>query len=42
MNIKQYQDRIDSLLKRLEEEMPKAERLEIIADLRVLLSAFFD
>ena len=41
MNIAQYQDKIDSILKQLEEEMPKAERLVLLQELKDLLSAFF-
>lgn len=41
MNIEQYQEKIYSLLKKLEEDMPKAERLEILQELKELLSAFF-
>lgn len=42
MNIEQYQARIDLILEQLEDEMPKDKRLELIADLRELLSAFFE
>lgn len=41
MNSIEYQDRINALLKKLEKDMPEAERLIIINDLRHLLSAFF-
>lgn len=41
MNSFEYQDRIDALLTKLEKEMPEADRLIIIHDLRELLSAFF-
>ena len=41
MNIEQYQDRINSILEKLEEDLPKAERLELLQELKELLSAFF-
>lgn len=41
MNSKQYQEKIEKLLKKLETELPKAERLLIIEQIRHLLSAFF-
>ena len=41
MNSFEYQDRIDVLLKKLEKDMPEADRLMIINEIRELLSAFF-
>jgi len=41
MNSKQYQEKIEKLLKKLETELPEAERLLIIAEIRSLLSDFF-
>lgn len=41
MNSFEYQDRINSLLEKLEKDMPEAERLLIIDEIRHLLSAFF-
>ena len=41
MNIVQYQEKIDKLLTKLETELPEAERLSIIEDIRQMLSAFF-
>lgn len=41
MNIEQYQNQINNILEQLEQDMPKAKRLELVANLRELLSAFF-
>jgi len=41
MNSTQYQERINKLLDKLKEDMPKAERLLIIEEIKGLLSAFF-
>lgn len=41
MNIEKYQESIETILKKLEEDLPKAERLELLQDLKELLSAFF-
>jgi len=41
MNSFEYQERINKLLKKLEKDMPEAERLMILDEIRELLSAFF-
>ena len=41
MNITQYHDRIVIILKELEEDMPKEERIRLLLELNELLSAFF-
>jgi len=41
MNSFEYQDRIDALLTKLEKDMPEADRLMILDEIRELLSAFF-
>jgi len=41
MNSFEYQDRINALLKKLEKDMPEADRLIILDEIRELLSAFF-
>lgn len=41
MNSIEYQDRINALLKKLEKDMPEADRLIILDEIRELLSAFF-
>jgi len=41
MNIERYQDAIEIILKKLEQDLPKADRLELLQDLKELLSAFF-
>lgn len=41
MNSFEYQDRINALLTKLEKDMPEADRLMILDEIRHLLSAFF-
>jgi len=41
MNSTEYQERIYNLLEKLEKDLPEAQRLMIIAEIRHLLSAFF-
>lgn len=41
MNSIEYQDRINEHLTKLEKDMPEADRLMILDEIRELLSAFF-
>jgi hypothetical protein len=41
MNSFEYRDRINALLTKLEKDMPQADRLMILDEIRELLSAFF-
>ena len=41
MNTQQYKKRLNKLLEKLKQDLPEAERISIVDDIKEILSAFF-
>ncbi|WP_372775656.1 hypothetical protein [Mangrovibacterium sp.] len=41
MNTQKYKERLDKLLEKLKQDLPEAERISLVEDIKEILSAFF-